>query len=654
MFMDTKENQFALNPSSLLPMNKSFFFCFIISVVVFSNTASAIATNSAYISLYAQTTKIEIQDTTPVTTTEYEIIFKFNDEKAIALHHSYSVNYSYFDKLEKIEVFTKNPQPNGKIKTIEIKDFKANHANSSMVFFDDQQEINIDFLGLVVGSEAHVKYTLSTREAHFTDPMTFRYYLPIEKQVYELHVPNNMKISLIEKNMQAGLVNYKKEEKRNEVIHTWTALNTDEEKEYESTPARLYYTPHILYKIDEFTTKGKTRTVTKTPRDLFDWYVSKINQVNSKPSERITYLADSITKGVTSDKEKIKRVYQWVQQNIRYVAFEAGMEGLIPREGDQVCAKRYGDCKDMSSIQFALLKSLKIPCYLTWIGTRRIPYTYTEVPLKNSDNHMIAAVKLDGQWVFLDATDPNGIFGLPTDHIQGKQAMIYISDTTYELVMVPVIPAETNYAREVSTFTLKENDVEIKAKSNYGGLIAGNLANEFHYLTEKEKEDFAKNVIKGVRNNAILQHFDMPKPSSDDHLELNYDYSMKDFVKDAGDEKYINIFLNKVMINSMVKESNRQIPYAFKYNINNEQRYIVQIPENFEVTYIPENVKFKEKDFGFTLTFQQEKNKLICDHIIYTNFPDLIMKVDQFEQWNLFIKQLNKAYKESVILKKIK
>lgn len=64
--------------------------------------------------------------------------------------------------------------------------------------------------------------------------------------------------------------------------------------------------------------------------------------------------------------------------------------------------------------------------------------------------------------------------------------------------------------------------------------------------------------------------------SSDDHLELNYDYSMKDFMKEAGDEKFINIFLNKVMINSMVKELNRQIPYAFKFNINNEQRYPVR------------------------------------------------------------------------------
>lgn len=47
--------------------------------------------------------------------------------------------------------------------------------------------------------------------------------------------------------MQAGLVNYQKEEKRNEVIHTWTAMNTDEEKEYESTPARfLLYTPYFI------------------------------------------------------------------------------------------------------------------------------------------------------------------------------------------------------------------------------------------------------------------------------------------------------------------------------------------------------------------------------------------------------------------------
>lgn len=639
------------NITSLCTMKNPSLLVVVLLVFVHS-IAQAIPTNSAYIKLYSQITEIEIDDSIPVTKTTYEIVLKFNDEKAITLHHGYTVNYSFFDKLEKIEAYTENPQPNGKMKTIEIKEFVPNNSQSSGIFFDDQQEININFLGLTVGSEAHVKYTLTTREAHYTDPMVFRSYLPVEKQFYKLTVPAAMKITLIEKNVPKGLVQYTKEEKRNEVVHTWTADNVDEDKDYDGAPARLYYTPHILYKIDEFTKKGKTITVSKSPEDLFRWYVSHIRNVNKKPSERIQQLADSIAKGAVTESEKVRRVYEWIQHNIRYVAFEAGMEGLVPRDGETVCIKRYGDCKDMSSLHFVLLRAMNIPCYMTSIGTRRIPYTYSEVPLKNSDNHMIAAVKLNGQWVFLDATDPNGIFGLPTDHIQGKQAMIYLSDTNFELATVPVISAKQNVVRDSSVFYVKNNDVDIHRHSTYEGLLAGNLANDLHYLTENEKNDFAKGQVKNIQNNAILNTYEFPKQVRDDAIDLKFDFSIKDYCKEQGNEKYLNLNLDKLFMNSMIKEAGRDVPMAFKYNMSNEQTVILNLPTGYQLTYVPENVSFKQADFEFTIQYTREADKLICRQHTVVDFPDLMIKPSQFESWNQCIKLLNKAYKESIILEK--
>jgi hypothetical protein len=87
--------------------------------------AAPFSTNSAYMVLYSQKTEITLKDTLPFTTTKYEIIFKFNDEKAITLYHDYSIYMSHFEKLEDLEVVTKNPQPDGKIKTIKQKEFKS-------------------------------------------------------------------------------------------------------------------------------------------------------------------------------------------------------------------------------------------------------------------------------------------------------------------------------------------------------------------------------------------------------------------------------------------------------------------------------------------------------------------------------------------------
>ncbi len=614
----------------------------------------AFNTNSAYIPLYSQKTEIMIKDGEPMTRTKYEIVFKFNDEKAITLYHNYAIYYSYFDEIEHLEAYTKNPTGNGKFKTIDVKDFEPHSSGGGDVFYDDQKEININFLGLTVGSEAHVEYTVATKEVHFTDPMTFRYYLPIELVHYELTVPEEVKVSFIEKNIPTNFYTFNKVVKRNETNYTWIANNVEEEKPYDSPPSRLYFTPHVMYKIDEYTSKGKTHTVSQTPKDLFLWYVDNIKLVNSKPSARIQAVADSITKGATSEREKIKRIYNWVQHNVRYVAFEAGMEGIVPREAEAICNKRYGDCKDMSSLQFALLRAVGIPAYLTWIGTRKIPYTYTELPLKNTDNHMIATVKLDGEYVFLDATDPNGIFGLPSDHIQGKQAMLYKSDTEYELVMVPVIKGKENALIETCEFNIHNNDVEIKTTSNYKGLYAGNLANHLLYLTENEKEDFAKGICKSVSNNAMLVHYTIDNKMANDKMEIALQYTIQDYLKEVDKEKYINVYLDRSFQNDDIKEENRTAPYAFKINTNNTSTYILNIPENYKVTYIPENVEIKQAHFGVSIHYKQENGKLVCEHNVYTEFPDLLLHTEEFPAWNQYVKALHNAYKESIILEKIK
>lgn len=625
---------------------------FLLLLMITCIQVQAFDKNKAYISTFNQKTKLTIENNHPVAISTFEIVFKFINENDIALHHSYSIYYSHFDKLDNLRAYTKNPDQNGKLKTIHIKDFKYSNASSRSVFYDDQTQVDIDFLGLAPGSEAVVNYTMSTQELHFTDPMIFGYYLPIENLSYELEVPEEFDISFIEKNMPAGLVKQNMIKNKKSTLYTWQANDIDSYKSYDNAPSYLYYAPHIVYKINSVQLRQEKFSIANSPQDLFNWYIQNIKHVNAQTTPRIQSLADSIAKGATTEIEKVERVYNWVKSNIRYVAFEAGMEGIVPREADAICAKRYGDCKDMSSTQYALLRALKIPAYMVWIGTRRIPYSYSEVPLKNTDNHMIAAYKNKGEWIFLDATDPNGIFGLPADHIQGKQAMIRINDTTYELAYVPVVPATTNQLSETSIFTLQNNDVAIQSTSTYHGLIAGNLANKLHYLTDKEKTDLAKNIIKSVSNNALLQSYTFPEKGFTNKGEIQLQYTIPNYVKEVGQEKYINMFTDKSFMNSHIKEENRIAPFSFEYNSQTNNTYILTIPAGYTISYMPESLSYHHENFGFQISYSVANQQLLCKQEVYANFPDLLMKPELFSAWNTFIKQLNKAYKESVILEK--
>ena len=64
----------------------------------------------------------------------------------------------------------------------------------------------------------------------------------------------------------------------------------------------------------------------------------------------------------------------------KYVAFEDGMGGFVPREAGLVCSRRFGDCKDMASILTAMNRAAGIPAYFTWLGTRDLPYTFSGTP----------------------------------------------------------------------------------------------------------------------------------------------------------------------------------------------------------------------------------------------------------------------------------
>src|SRR6185369_12627115 len=158
-----------------------------------------------------------------------------------------------------------------------------------------------------------------------------------------------------------------------------------------------------------------------------------ISKLENTKDETLKQLADSLIANVNTPREKATKIYQWVQANIKYIAFEDGLEGFVPRRAIDIYNHRFGDCKDMASILTALLQLSGLKAYFTWIGTRDIPYDYTDVPLPICDNHMIAALDVDTEWIFLDATDPNCIFGLPSSMIQGKQALISISKDDYKI-----------------------------------------------------------------------------------------------------------------------------------------------------------------------------------------------------------------------------
>jgi len=136
----------------------------------------------------------------------------------------------------------------------------------------------------------------------------------------------------------------------------------------------------------------------------------------------IEALAKELTAGADSDRDKARRLYDWVRKNIRYIAIYAGLEGWVPHPASQVLADRFGDCKDHAVLLNTLLKAVGIEAVPVLIQADLVNYRLPGVAAPQQFfNHMISY--LPGLDLYLDSTSAATEFGRLPDGDQGKEVL---------------------------------------------------------------------------------------------------------------------------------------------------------------------------------------------------------------------------------------
>ena len=140
--------------------------------------------------------------------------------------------------------------------------------------------------------------------------------------------------------------------------------------------------------------------------------------------EEIRKMTDSIK----TDKGKAKFLYNYMQQNMRYVSVQLGVGGLKPFAATFVDQKKYGDCKALSNYMGALLKAVHIPsCYaIINAGTNEEPadFSFPSDPF----NHVILCVPFKGDTTWLECTSSTQPFGKLGTFTENRTALIVTED----------------------------------------------------------------------------------------------------------------------------------------------------------------------------------------------------------------------------------
>lgn len=578
----------------------------------------------------------------------YDMLHLDEQSKVMAKDKIY---LSHFKELLSVEAKTLIPHKN-KYNTLTVSDFKEKNETSAGIFYDDFKSKTFVYPAVQEGARTILSEKQAITNPRFLTAFYFGSFVPVVSTHFQVKFHKDIELNFRKFNMENLEVAFQKEEKGDYWIYRWEASSLAPYQIQGQAPKSSYYLPHIAYHIASYRGESGPQRVLSDVGDLYGWYSQLTSQTNKQPTEELQQLVNALTQGATSEEEKVRRLFYWVQDNIKYIAFEDGMRGLIPHDAAYVYSKRYGDCKDMASITNKMLQLAGIESYLTWIGSRDLPYRYSELPTPMVDNHMIVSYRRpNGELYFLDATSSDTRYGMPSSMIQGKEALLDLGKGKYEIAEVPVISRKENQVIDSSYLTLEQGELVGKGSLELFGYVR--VFNAYRITGKKDKKEdrFMRGFLQKGNNKCFIEEYTFQNlDDKEAPLAIRYDFRVKDYHQQVGNEIYINLHLEKPFENDLIEAAERTVPLENPYCYTNTEVIAFEVPNGYKVSYIPENATFEHPLFGFDLAYQQEGHIVYLHREVYKNY--LLLEQPHFQEWNSMVKSLSQAYREVIILEK--
>lgn len=264
--------------------------------------------------------------------------------------------------------------------------------------------------------------------------------------------------------------------------------------------------------------------------DLGKWY-AELERDRIVPDEKIRAKAQELVNGRASDKEKIQALYEYVAKNFRYVSLSLGEGRYQPHLAADVMANQYGDCKDKHTLLSAMLQAAGFRAYPALMNSAR--NIDADVPSPAQFDHVISAIPLNGETLWVDTTAEVAPFRLLAPPLRDKKALLILPNSPARLETTPAEPP----------FRFNEL-VEIDGKVNDLGKLIGHAHlrlrgdAELYYRimfrrtpkSEWQKLGYLLGATIGAQDAQITEITSSDVSALEKPFEVNFDFSSESFL----------------------------------------------------------------------------------------------------------------------------
>ncbi len=218
-------------------------------------------------------------------------------------------------------------------------------------------------------------------------------------------------------------------------------------------------------------------------------------------------LADLLD-GAESDAERLDRIHQFVAQKIRYLGLEHGQGGVVPRPAAVTLERRFGDCKDKTTLFVALARRAGLDAFPVLTSFKRFDPDKLILPALSYFDHMVACTTVaDGGERCVDLTDPYSSYRSLSAPLQGAVRLdLRPGVTGPSRFAMPTFTWEVSVRTEISLRddgTIGERQ-ERSYRDSYGASLRGGLSS----LSRDERRRWAVSQYQDYVSDMVEPEFD--------------------------------------------------------------------------------------------------------------------------------------------------
>lgn len=570
-------------------------------------------------------------------------VVSFLNEDA-ARHAHIFIPYDDFTKINDIKIRLYDADGEAvKIKSKYLQDISLSQGSFEI---DDTRAKVLDLADLEYPFSYEIEYEIKHKGLFSISSWNpvYSYNISVEKASISLQSKKGYKFKYKEENLKGA----KKETSEDDVL-SWSIKDFPAiEKEPYASDLKNFV-PYLKMAPLDFELDGYAGSM-RSWEDFGKWYNRLLNDVKELPDDMKDEVRSLVKEGMT-DVEKIKTIYQYLQDNTRYVSIQLGIGGYKPLEPDFVHEKKYGDCKALSYYTKEMLDAVGIPSNMVLVqtgsGAREVDVDFPS----NQFNHVFLCVPNKKDTIWLECTSQTVPFGYLGYHTSDRNVLL-IDATGGKMIRTPQYGKKENM---IVSNTKMDLDISGAAtgeiKQNFNGLEYDRSG--ISYFLDKSDE-YQKDWIKDYYDISefVLADYELSKDNLAKNAlgKLNSKIECRKFASTVGKRMFFKpIIVNKWNAKKLKNPEDRKTDFTVDETFTHKGTYEFKIPTDFKIEKNIKEIALDNKFGSYHLKVKAAENgTLIIERNLELNNGDY--PAAEYADFLSFLNKIKKSDNQKVAL----